>query len=316
MKYCYIINPTAGQKPLIAKQIPLIEHAFARTKLPYEIAVTEYSGHATELVKRMSDENDFIRVCSMGGDGTLNEVSTGAIGRDNIEIGCYPCGSGNDFIKCFGSREHFFNFEYILDADSIDIDVIRVNDRYCVNIFSLGLDANVANDIPYYRHLPLVSGPMAYNMSLLVNFVKKLGTNVRLTIGDKSETVNSLLLAVCNGQVYGGGFKAAPEAIVNDGLLDVLSVSVMKRPRIAKVIPTYKNGLHIASGEIIDSLRDVITYIKTPELHIQTEKETLVNLDGEVTKMKEMDISLIPKGIKFLLPNSLKSSKIPERSFA
>ena len=316
MKYCYIINPTAGQKPLLAKQIPLIEKAFEVTKLPYEIAITEYSGHAIEIVKRMSDENDAIRVCSMGGDGTLNEIATGAMGRDNVEIGCYPCGSGNDFIKIFGTRENFFNFEYMIDGSSVDVDVIKVNERYCVNIFSLGLDANVANDIPYYRRLPLVSGPMAYNLSLVANFVKKLGSPITLTIDNKSEKLNSLLFAVCNGQVYGGGFKAAPEAIMNDGLLDIISVSVMPRLRVAKVIPVYKNGQHLVSGQIIDSLADVITYTKTNKLYIEAEKDTLVNLDGEVTHMKTMDISLIPKGIKFLLPINLHSSETPERSFA
>ena len=316
MKYCFIINPTAGQKSTIAKQIPLIEQAFARSGLPYEIAVTEYQGHATEIVKRMSDENDRIRVCSMGGDGTLNEISTGAVGRDNIEIGCYPSGSGNDFIKCFGTRENFFNFEYIINADSIGVDVIKVNERYCINIFSLGLDANVANDIPYYRRLPLVSGPMAYNLSLVANFVKKLGTPVTLTIGDRREKLDSLLLAVCNGQVYGGGFKAAPEASVNDGLLDILSVTVMPRLRMAKVIPVYKNGQHLMSGQVIESLADVITYSRTDRLYVETERDTLVNLDGEVTRMREMEISLIPEAIRFLLPADLHTGVTPERSFA
>lgn len=314
MKYCYIINPTAGQKPVIARFIPLIEKAFAVTKLPYEIAVTEYSGHATELVKRMSDMNDSIRVCSMGGDGTLNEVVTGAIGRDNVEIGCYPCGSGNDFIKCFGTREDFSDFEYIIDASSVDIDVIKVNDRFCINIFSLGLDANVANDIPYYRRLPGVSGPMAYNLSLMANFLRKLGSPVTLTIDGISEKTESLLLAVCNGQVYGGGFKAAPEAVTNDGILDILSVSTMNRARILKVIPIYKNGLHISSGEIRDSLKDVITYKKTDKLFIEADRDTLVNLDGEVTKMTKMDISIIPKGVKFLLPYDLNKENNLEHS--
>ena len=315
MKYCYIINPTAGQKALIAKQIPLIEKAFAISKLPYEIAVTEYSGHATEIVKRMSDENDCIRVCSMGGDGTLNEISSGAIGRDNVEIGSYPSGSGNDFIKYFGSREDFFNFEYIIDASSVDVDVIKVNDRYCINIFSLGLDANVADDIPYYRRLPLVSGPMAYNLSLAANFVKKLGTPITLTIGDKSEKMNSLLLAVCNGQVYGGGFKAAPEAIIDDGLVDVVAVTVMPRLRMAKVIPVYKNGVHISSGRVIDSLADVITYARTDSIYVEAQKETVVNLDGEIARMKEMSISVISKQIRFLIPKNLMSNRSPERSF-
>ena len=305
MKYCYIINPIAGQKELPAKLIPLIEEAFARNKLDYEIAVTQYPKHATEITRRLATENDAVRISAMGGDGTLNEVVSGAVGFDNVEVGCYPSGSGNDFIKYYGSREDFINFEYIIDADSAEVDVIKINDRLCLNIFSLGIDANVAYDIPHYRRLPLMSGPMAYNLSLAVNFVKKLGAEITLSADGVVRTFDCLLLAVGNGRVYGGGYWAAPEAVLDDGLLDVVAVNTIPRLRIASVIPVYKKGKHLANGRVADNLSDVISFFRTDKLRISASKEVVVNLDGESGVMKDMDISLIRKGIRFLLPKSL-----------
>jgi len=118
-------------------------------------------------------------------------------------------------------------------------------------------------------------------------------------------TFDCLLLAVGNGRVYGGGYWAAPEAVLDDGLLDVVAVNTIPRLRIASVIPVYKKGKHIANGRVADSLSDVISFFRTDKLRISASKEVVVNLDGESGVMKDMDISLIRKGIRFLLPKSL-----------
>jgi len=309
MKYCYIINPIAGQKELPAKLIPLIEDGFKHSNLDYEIAVTQHPKHASEITRQLAKTNEAVRICAMGGDGTLNEVVSGAIGFDNVEVGCYPSGSGNDFIKYFGTREDFIDFEYIVDAPSVELDVIKINDRYCLNIFSLGIDANVAYDIPHYRRLPLMSGPMAYNLSLAVNFVKKLGSKITLFANDSDYTFDCLLLAVGNGRVYGGGYYAAPEAIADDGLLDIVAVKTIPRLRIASVIPVYKKGKHLIGGKVVESLRDVITYFRTDKLRISADSEIVVNLDGESARMKDMEISVIHKGIRFLVPTHLTSKE-------
>ncbi len=316
MKYCYIVNPTAGQKELLVKQIPLIEQAYRKNGLDCEIFITEYPRHATEITDRLARENDAVRICAMGGDGTLNEVVSGAVGHANVEIGCYPSGSGNDFIKYFGTREDFIDFEYIVDASSVDLDVIQINDRYCLNIFSMGLDANVAYDIPRYRRLPFVGGSMAYNMSLAVNFLKKLGNDLAVTIDGKTIHMNCLLLAVGNGRVYGGGFYATPEAILDDGILDIMMVKTIPRLRIATVVPKYKKGTHLVNGEIHESLKDIILYRRTDKLQISAKNEIVVNLDGEAAVMKNMDIEVKRKEIKFLLPKSLTDKRtIPDLNF-
>ena len=302
MKYCYIINPVAGQRESVAKHITAIEDSFVKNGLPYEIAITEQAGHATEIAKRMIKENHRVRICAIGGDGTLNEVACGAIGCDNVEIACFPSGSGNDLIKNYGTRKDFYDISYIIDGVPIEIDVIKVNDRYCINLFCTGIDASVAHDIPKYRRLPLVGGAMAYNLSLMINFSKKLGNDITITMNGESRRINCLLLAIANGCVYGGGYYAAPEAVLDDGLLDVVSVKTISRWRMAKVIPIYKKGNHIQNGEVIPELRDIMTYNRATKINISAENKIVVNLDGESYKMNNMEISVIRKGLKFLLP--------------
>ncbi|MEG1017879.1 MAG: acylglycerol kinase family protein, partial [Oscillospiraceae bacterium] len=156
MKYVFIVNPKSGKKEASGYVIPLIEAYFKGKNLDYEIKITQYAKHATQLAREAASENEQVRICSCGGDGTLSEVAAGLVGFDNAEFACFPCGSGNDYIKYFGTANDFSNIEQVVLGKSKVVDILRINDTYCLNLLSVGIDADVASYIPRIRRMPLV----------------------------------------------------------------------------------------------------------------------------------------------------------------
>ena len=239
-----------------------------------------------------------------GGGGTLNEVVSGAVGFAGAEIAFYPCGSGNDFIKCFGTAAEFSNLETVVSGRAVPVDLIKVNeDRYCVNIFSVGVDADVAAGIPRWRRVPLCGGKTAYNLSLAECLVKPIGK--KLTVNGEPMTLT--IIAACNGRVYGGGYMAAPEADTADGLMDIISVRKLSRLRIAKVISQYKSGQHIKDAQVADNVADCLSFRRSDRLVISAATPFSANIDGEILRMSTASLSVLPGAFRFVAPAGANS---------
>lgn len=302
MDYCFIVNPKAGKKDMGAELRPRVERAFGERKLGYEILETNKAGHAVELAQKVAARGAPIRVCACGGDGTLNEVATGIMGFPNAELGFYPGGSGNDFIKCFGKYEDFCDIDRFIDGVARPVDVIKLNDRYSVNIISVGIDADVAAGIPKFRRLPFCGGHAAYNLSLVQTILRPIGKTMHVSVNGVERNKKFLLVAVGNGMVYGGGYYAMPEAMPDDGVMDVILVDKIPRLRIAKLISMYKKGEHIVEHEVVEELRDIMEFTTAKKLSIESEDEFAVNIDGEIEYMKQLDVELLPKQLRFVVP--------------
>lgn len=303
MRYFYIINPTAGQRDNLEKNIKLIEQQFCGSDDEYKIFVTEYPKHAKTIANEIAKSGEKTRICAVGGDGTLNEVVSGVVGYDNVEIGVYPDGSGNDFIKMFGIREDFRDMSYIKNAKIHEVDILAINDDYCINLFSLGFDADIASDIPKFRRLiPVLGGKFAYTMSIIKNLFKKLGKKVKINIDGEEMKLDCLLMAVANGKIYGGGYHAAPEAAVDDGILDVVIVKNIPKFKIASIISKFKRGEHIADSAVTDEFKGIIEYRKASNVFIESKEKIVINLDGESMFADSIKVSVLPRKLKFLIP--------------
>ncbi|MFI3211820.1 MAG: YegS/Rv2252/BmrU family lipid kinase [Eubacteriales bacterium] len=302
MKHIFIINPIAGAKDISATLIPQIK---ALKDIDYRIEMTEYVGHAREIARKYASTYEEIRIYACGGDGTLNEVIIGSYGYPQVEIACVPCGSGNDFIKVFGKREDFFNLEQLVLGKSIEVDIMKVNDKMSASICSVGFDANVAYGIKKYKRIPLLGGRMAYNMSVIENYFKPLGTYLEIEVDGKQYHGDYLLLCVANGTTYGGGFKSAPMAKVNDGIIDIVLVKKINRLFILKLIAKYATGNHIINEEVIPAFKPYMTYIKGERIRINSSKDFTLNIDGECEKINSLAIEILKKEMKFVLPQGM-----------
>ena len=217
METIFIVNPMAGQGKIekITQKI---------NSLGAKMYMTKSIGDAERHVREICRDKLPIRFISCGGDGTFNEVLNGTIENENAEIGIIPIGTGNDFCRNFDCD--FNDIEALLSADTIKCDAIRYTTgnvtRYCANMFNIGFDCNVADLTTQMKKKPLISGPLAYFISIFLVLIKKKGADLKVEIDGKTVYNGPLLLtSLANGRFCGGGIMSNPEALVSDGEMDI-----------------------------------------------------------------------------------------------
>ena len=267
MRTLFLLNPTAGKADCTRTLPQQINAAAARAGLApeeYAIQVTNHAGHARELANAAAQQarqsGEELRVFTAGGDGTFNEALTGIYGYANAAVGCLPFGSGNDFLRTYGTREEFNDLDAQLAGSAVDIDLMQTDLGLSATICAAGLDAQVAYGIPQFRRIPFCGGEMAYALSIVKQLCGHIGRNVTFTIDGEELTVDCLMCAVCNGRTYGGGFYAAPEAQPDDGWLDVFIIRRVSRLTIARLLGMYKRGRHFRNGELTEQAKPYFIY--------------------------------------------------------
>ncbi len=303
MKHIFIINPIAGKSDISKKLIPDINKI---SDVSCEVVMTQYSGHAKEITEHYAKTGEILRIYACGGDGTLNEVMNGAYGYENVEVGCLPYGTGNDFVKNFCDANDFKNIEDVINGESISIDVLETKNGIAAEICTAGFDANVGYRTSRYKKLPLCHGKMAYNLAVIESLLHPIGTKLKITVDGTVYEDEFLMMCLANGTTYGGGFKCAPSANVCDGVVDVIIVKKVSRFLIAKIISKYADGTYQKDCEVVPDLKKYITYLRGKEVTVEGPLDFVTNLDGECSIHNKLDVTLKPKSLKFILPRGIK----------
>jgi len=293
MRHIFIINPAAGKGKSL-ELIPFIEEYFRGKAEEFTIRVTEYPGHATELAKEYSSIEK-CRIYSVGGDGTVNEIVNGIAGTESV-LGVIPTGSGNDFIRSY--QEKFDIKKMIvstINGEEKSIDLARVNDKYFINISSIGFDANVGFNVAKFKKVPGVTGSMAYLISIIYTIFKKKICNIKIDIDGKKMELTLLLAAVANGRYYGGGILPTPNARIDDGLFDICLVSDMSRIQILSLFPKYMKGLHAELKQV--------SFFKGKKIEIVSKDELCLNIDGEILSARTVNFEILEDAIKVIFPD-------------
>ena len=171
MKHFFIVNPKSG--PVGTQET--ITNALKKYdgKLDYLIYVTSDERDATRFVRERCAEEPAVhkRFYACGGDGTLNEVVSGLVGTSNTAAGSYPCGSGNDFVEYYGGKTRFLDLDRQIDGEEREVDIMRIGDRYSINVCNFGFDATVASRMIKFRRTTLLGGPRAYFAAVGTSFI-------------------------------------------------------------------------------------------------------------------------------------------------
>ena len=301
MKYIFVVNPMAGAGGAEEKLRGAIEAL--PQKDDCEIYVTKAVGDATVFVKKTVAENkgEALRFIACGGDGTINEVFSGAVGAENVSATCYPCGSGNDFVKCYGGADVFMDVKKLVEAKTEKIDVLKVGERYSVNVTNFGFDTTVAITINKEREKTGHGNKNAYGKGVATALIKSMkNSGTVYADGEKlNESGKFLLCTVANGQYVGGSFKCAPRAKLGDGLIEVCLIAPISRLRFLKLLGPYTAGEHLDNK----TFADIITYRQAKKVEVEAPEGFAYSLDGEIIYEDKFTIEIVPNALDFANPN-------------
>jgi len=304
-KWVFIINPVAGNG-FAKNYTEKIKAIIQKQNLNSEIVFTERKGHATDITKDFVKKG-FNQIIAVGGDGTFNEVAQILVNKKNVVFGAVPAGTGNDFIAALGFPGHFTDHEWdiFLEKNTIEMDVGKCNENYFLNGMGLGFDAQVAAE-NYKSDLnqDVKKGSKSkYMWHIIKTLVAYKELDMTVTINGKSIKSKSFLNTISNGRRIAGGLFLTPDAIVNDGLLDVCLIQELKFfARIKELIHVMKQ---------VHTKDEVVNYFQTKELYFEFEKEVPAHLDGELYFNSRFEISTVPASLNIVYnPNGQHYFKI------
>lgn len=280
MKYVFIINPASGKtdydkiKENIIKTLENEEYEIYETKAPKE---------ATEIASRFKNEENTI-VYSVGGDGTLNEVVNG-IAEGKCKLGIIPTGSGNDFYRTLKEAQ----------TENVRLDLGKVNGRYFINIASVGMDAETCNNANKIKSK--IKLQSSYYLAIIHTFLTFKSKSLKLKIDKNVYAGDYIIAAICNGKYYGGGFKIAPVASFDDNQFDIYLVSKVGKLKLIKILLALLKSEHEKYNEVRKYTGKNIT--------ITSENNLIVNIDGEITISKNIEIEMIEDALIIYNNNEL-----------
>lgn len=311
MKHIFIINPFAGKGNRVERLQAHIQSVCEQRKLDYTIHITSEIGDAEGYIRSFCEDHrdaaEGLRFYACGGDGTINECVNGAVGFSFAEVAAIPIGTGNDFVRNFGGEEAF-KVEALLDAHAEPIDLIKYNDRYCVNMINIGYDCAVVVRTAKLKTNPLVPSKLAYILGLIGELVKKTGVTFRCQADGEDLGTRRLLLSLfANGGYCGGGFYSAPRADLCDGLMDICFIRYISRLRFLSLVGRYKKGTHLE----LKRPERFFDYRKCQTVELEFSSTQQICVDGELESCDKLCMSMVRSAIRFVLPGKRVADAMP-----
>ena len=310
MKTVFVINPKAGKKKDVEKLKNHILSEAEKLNKEAEVYVTESVGDAEVFAREYLKNHGKARFIACGGDGTLSELVNGIYGFEGAEAGVMPMGSGNDFCRNFPGDCPFGDVGAQLLGSTTECDLIRYTTStsrgtkvgYCVNMFNIGFDCNVADTTNTLKSKTFISGSIAYILSIFFILAKKKGASLTIDMDGKRVHSGQLLLtAIANGCFCGGGVKSNPVARVDDGIIDVNIVNNVSRLTFLSKLPYYMKGTHTE----LKNIEKIITAHRCRTMTITPESGTMrLCVDGEIIDAGRTEIEIVKRGFNFVLPNN------------
>lgn len=302
MRYKIILNPTSGRGSAEAA-IPQIEAFFNSHNLGFDLVRTEAPEHALELAHQAASAG-FDVVIAAGGDGTANEVLNGLMrardeGRPAI-MGHLAIGRGNDFAFGAGIPPGLEQGCAILLKNQrkfIDVGLVRgglfPDGRYFGNGVGIGFDAVVGFEALKMKRL---QGFLSYLVAALKTiFLYYQAPHVRLEYGGKTTEIDALMVSIMNGRRMGGGFMMAPDAVINDALLDLCIAEQVSKLGVLALIPKFMAGTQANQPSIHTD--------RTAQIRVTAIQGSLpAHADGETlcTEGDQLTIELIPAAVEII----------------
>ncbi len=293
-----IVNPTAG-RGRGRRLIGHIERGLSDLGVPYALEVTGQPGEAVHLARR-AREAGFDTVVAAGGDGTVHEVVNGlaqaadAAGAAVVgRLGVLPIGSGNDMATMTGVPSPLTSaLQRLVQPQIRRIDLGRINGRYFDNSVGAGFEAQVTVESHKIRHL---RGMLIYLAAVLRALGSYPAPPMRVQWDDGEVYKRILMVSIGNSRRAGGGFYVTPDAIQDDGLLDLGIADALPTWRILGLLPRVMRGTHKSDPAIY--------LTRTTHVLVECQYPLPVHADGEViyTDARRLEIDVQPQRLEVVV---------------
>ena len=285
-----ILNGKKADRPDVRAAVQAVRAAGHNV----DVRVTWERGDAGRFVAEAAREG-VPRVIAAGGDGSVNEVVNGLMAvppESRPELGLLPLGTANDFATACGVPTEPLAALRLAVADAArPVDLGRCNDTYFANVASGGFGAAVTADTPV--ELKNFLGGGAYTIMGLVKAVNFLPYDCSIRTPGGELTGSMVVGAICNGRQAGGGQPLAPEALLDDGLLDIVALRTFPASAVAQVVAELRAG---------DGQGDYVTRMRVPWMEVVAPAPIPANLDGEPLAGTAFRFECVPGCLRLVLP--------------
>jgi len=309
-RHLVIYNPVAG-RGRVKKHWPEVEQALVDAGVEFDVVATSAPLEAVTLAENASKK--YSAVIAVGGDGTVHEVVNGLLRASNereaISLGVIPLGNGDDFAKVIPPETQIGDkvFDWRVAVDKIAkgetklFDVGRLassssdsNPQYFMNGMDIGFGAQAALN---FTTVPsFLSGMSAYLAAIMKTLVDYRIPKVSIQIDDQPAFKQSTTMTVVsNGRCFGSGFWVCPDAVVDDGLLNVMVADGIGRVKILKLIPKIMKGTHVNEPILKNYLAKQVV--------ISSDAPFAVEADGEVpySQTTRLEVQVLEKKLRVIV---------------
>ncbi len=291
-KILFILNPISGLQHNKKSIEYLIRREFSgQSTIEYDIQYTEYAGHASVLSKKAADDGWFA-VIAVGGDGTMNEVASGLV-HSQTALGLIPKGSGNGYARSLHiPLKAQKAIETIKYGKIRTVDVGKINQYYFFGVTGMGFDAYIGAKFQDFG----LRGPIPYFYIGVKGWFQYDYEAFTIKFDGQVLNLRPLLVSVANTPQYGMSAMIAPQAKIDDGILDLCILKKMSTLQALPRLPRLFNG----------TVEKVPYYEHHPvrEVVIEREKDRgIFHTDGEPRMGgKILKISVLPAALKVIVP--------------
>jgi YegS/Rv2252/BmrU family lipid kinase len=287
-RHLLLVNPhSAGGRTL--RLLPEVERELAARQVAYRVVRTRSLEHGVEEARRATDAGEIPVV--MSGDGLIGQVG-GALAGTGTPMGILPGGRGNDLGRVLRiPSEPAGAVAVLAEGNEREIDVGVVNDRRFLCIASLGFDSEanrIANEARF------IKGNLVYAYAALRTLAAWKPHRFTVVVDGESTQCFGYSVAVANSRAYGGGMFVAPDALLDDGLLDVVLTAHVGKLRFLKGLPKVFKGMQVDNEEI--------TTLRGADVEVTADQDFAIYADGEHLADLPATLRVLPRALRVIAP--------------
>ena len=287
-RLCVLVNPTAGGGRKLDR-LAEVEAALAEHGLDFHVERTVSVEHTTTLAREAAEAGD--EVVAFGGDGMLRCVAHAVRGTGAV-LGLLPGGRGNDFAAVLGIPSEPVAACAVLATGPVrEVDAAEADGATFLSIASVGLDSEVNR---LANAAPRIGGHVVYAGALLAGLARWRPAEFDLEVDGERHAFRGYTAAAANSGRYGGGMRLAPDARLDDGLLDLVLIEDMPRRQLLRKLPKVFAGTHTRGSRV--------RVLRAREVRLDADRPFVVYADGDPIGTTPVTVRALPGALRVRAP--------------